>query len=401
MALFSSSSRHRTLLHSRLFSSTTTTTSSPSPTQPNSISTAISALRSEHDPNKILALYSSFASRPISPLSSRYALDLAVKRLSKSRSFSIIETLIEAQKKTPKITQEPFLSTLILSYGRAGMIDHATRTFEEMGDLGTPRTVLSFNALLTACNKSQKFDQVPKLFSEIPQKFGISPDKISYGILVKSLCEMGSTEAAISILKEMREKEIEVTGVTYTTVLDALYKMEKVEEAEKIWNEMGENGCSPDVVAYNVRIMHAHKGTPEEVLKLMGEMISKGLKPDTISYNYLMKCYCEKDQIKDAKNVYDGLMGNGCNPNAVTYKTLVHHLCKNGDLDECLKVAHASIKSNRIPDVGTMKHLVEELAKNSKLEEAKGLIGEVKKKFPESFLTVWKKVEMELGLNIY
>nr|DAD32623.1 TPA_asm: hypothetical protein HUJ06_011474 [Nelumbo nucifera] len=169
-----------------------------------SISAAKARLRSEHDPDKALAIYSSVSDRYSSPVSSRYAQDLTVKRLAKSRRFSDIEKLIESHKKDPKITQEPFLSTLIRSYGRAGMFDHALQTFNQMNALGTPRSAISFNALLSACNQSKKFDQVPKLFSEISQKYGISPDKISYGILIKSLCESDLPESTFKILKEMK-----------------------------------------------------------------------------------------------------------------------------------------------------------------------------------------------------
>ncbi|XP_010277336.1 PREDICTED: pentatricopeptide repeat-containing protein At4g36680, mitochondrial-like [Nelumbo nucifera] len=364
-----------------------------------SISAAKARLRSEHDPDKALAIYSSVSDRYSSPVSSRYAQDLTVKRLAKSRRFSDIEKLIESHKKDPKITQEPFLSTLIRSYGRAGMFDHALQTFNQMNALGTPRSAISFNALLSACNQSKKFDQVPKLFSEISQKYGISPDKISYGILIKSLCESDLPESTFKILKEMKEKDVEVTAVTYTTILDALYKKGKTEEAEQIWDEMVAKGCSPDTTAYNVRIMHVHHGKPEAVLALIGEMSSAGLKPDTISYNYLLTCYCKNDMLEDAKKVYEGLEGNGCLPNAATFRTYIYYLCRNGDFGRGFEVYEDSVRRDKIPDFGTMKPLVEGLVKNSKLKEAKRLIKTVKKKFPPNFLNAWKKLEMGLDLG--
>ncbi|GMH24630.1 hypothetical protein Nepgr_026473 [Nepenthes gracilis] len=363
-----------------------------------SISKAKSKLRSEYDPDKVLEIYSSVSDHYTSPMSSRYAQEFAVKRLAKARRFADIETLIESHKNDPKITEEPYLSTLIRSYGRAGMFDHALKTYTQMDELGTARSSMSFNALLAACNHSKLFDQVPRLFDEMPKRYGVLPDKVSYGILVKSYCNKGSPELAIETLSEMEKKGIEVTAVTFTTILDSLYKKGKGDEAERIWNEMVKKGCLPDVVAYNVRIMYAHGGEPENVKGLIEEMNAAGLKPDTVSYNYLMTSYCKAGMMEEAESVYRELEANGCRPNAATFRTLIYYLCKNEDFEKGYKVFKQSVGLHKIPDFGTLKVLVEGLVKKKKMKAAKGLIRTVKKKFPADFLKSWKKVEVELGL---
>lgn len=278
------------------------------------------------------------------------------------------------------------------------MFDHAMRTFDQMDELGTPRSAVSFNALLAACNHSKLFDKVPQLFDEMPKRYRFSPDKISYGILVKSHCAAGSPEKAVEILKEMEEKRVEITAVTFTTILDALYRQGKSEEAEKLWDVMVEKGCEIDVAAYNVRIMYAHGGDPENVKALINEISNVGLKPDTISYNYLMTCYCKSGMMDEAKKVYEGLEENGCNPNAATFRTLVYYLCRNGDYEKGYKVFKESVKVHKIPDFATMKNLVEGLVEKKKMKEAKGLIRTIKKKFPPNVVKTWIKFEEKLGL---
>ncbi|XP_068640069.1 small ribosomal subunit protein mL103 (rPPR7) [Aristolochia californica] len=389
MGFFSYSSVHRHLLpYFRRFS-----------TSPNaSVAALKSKLRAEHDPDKALAIFSSVTDS-LPTVSSRFALDLTVKRLAKSRRFSDIENLIESQKKSPKITQEAYLSSLIRAYGNAGMVDNAVKTFEQMDEMGAPRSVVSFNALLSACNRSRRFEKVPKLFNELSEKYRITPNEISYGILIKSLCDSSSPESACSVLEEMREKKVEVTPYTYTSLLDAFYEKGKVQEAEKIWEEMGKKGCSRDATAYNVKVKYASGGKPEAVLKLMDEMIEAGLKPDTISYNYLMTSYSKNHQMEEAVKVYQGLPLHGCSANAATFRVLLFFLCRHKDYDKGLEVFETSVKVDRIPDFGTLKLLVEGLAMNSRSEEAKNVIRVVKKKFPESFLKAWKKLEAKLGLN--
>ncbi|CAA7391117.1 unnamed protein product [Spirodela intermedia] len=391
--------RHRSplLRYLRLLSS-----SSASPPQTSSSATAAKKkLRDERDAVKSLSLLSSISDSDSPAAAGRYAVELVVKRLAKSRNFSEIENLIESRKREPMITQEPYVVSIITAYGYAGMIDHAIRTFDEMDKHGAPRTVLSFNALLTACNHTGNHGRVPELFSEISQKHGIVPDKISYGILIKSLCQSRSMEKVYSLLKEMEEKDVEITPVTYTTLLDTLYKDQKAADAERLWKEMESKGCSPDVAAYNVRIMYnAVHSKPESVIKLIDDMVSAGLKPDTISYNYLITCYCKNGQHEEAKKVYRSLREKGCHPNAATFRNFMYLLCKNKDFDAGREVCMEGIKKNKLPDFGPLKMLMEGLVKNSKVEEAKQLIRLVRKKFPESFLSRWKNVEERLGLEI-
>ncbi|CAL5367227.1 unnamed protein product [Camellia sinensis] len=356
-------------------------------------------MRSELDPDKALEIYSSVSNHYTSPVSSRYAQDLTVKRLAKSRRFADIETLLESHKNDPKITQEPYISTLIRSYGLAGMFDHALKTYNQMDDLGTPRSAISFNALLSACNQSKLFNQVPKLFKEIPQKYGFLPDRVSYGVLVKSYCESGSPELAIETMNEMEDKGIEITTVTFTTILDALYKKGNRDEAERIWNEMLKKGCLPDVAVYNVRLMHHSQGGEAENVKgLIEEMSNLGLKPDTISYNYLMTCYCKCGMMDEAKKVYQGLEENGCYPNAATFRTLIYHMCRSEDFEEGYEMFKKSVKVHKIPDFNTLKHLVHGLVKKSKIDEAKRMCWTAKKKFPANFLNAWRKLEEQLDL---
>lgn len=279
------------------------------------------------------------------------------------------------------------------------MFDHALNTYNQMEELGTPRSTLSFNALLTACNHSRLFDNVPQLFDEMPKRYGFVPDKVSYGILIKSFCEKGDPELALKTLEAMEGKGVEVTAVSYTTVLDSFYKKGKCDEAEDVWNEMLKKGCVIDVAAYNVRIGHAQGGEPEDVKRLIEDMGAVGLRPDTISYNYLLTSYCRSGRMDEAMKLYQELESSGFKPKAATFRTLIHYLCKNGDFGTGYDVFKRSVFHNKIPDFATLKVLVEGLVAKNERKDAKGLIRTVKKKFPPNVLNAWKKVELELGLS--
>ncbi|KAJ0468413.1 putative tetratricopeptide-like helical domain superfamily [Helianthus annuus] len=392
--------RHLSTATSAAAAAATSTTTNATSSATMTISKAKSKLRKEHDTDKALDIYSTVKNNhsTSSPGSTHHAQQITVRRLAKSHRFSDIETLIESHKNDPRITDEHFVSSLIKSYGIAGMFEHALKTYNQMETLKTPRSALSFNALLTASLNSKKFDLAPQLFDEMLERYKFKPDEYSYGILVKSFCDAGKPELGVEKLKELEQKGVRISGVTYTSIIHALYKKGNSTEAERVWDEMVNRGCVVDVAASNVRIMSAVDGDPEIIKGMIEEMSNAGLKPDTISYNYLMTCYCKKGMMDEAKEVYDKLEENCCNPNAATFRTLVYYLCRNERFETGYKVFKQSVAVNKIPDFNTLKYLVSGLAKKSKNKEAKGIIRTMKKKFPPNLLVAWSKLEKELGL---
>lgn len=366
------------------------------------ISGAKKRLRKVYDPDEALKVYSSFsaaddASAP--PASARHIQELAVRRLAKSHRFSDIAAFLESNKSKPQITEEPFVSSLIKSYGVAGMIDNAVATYNQMTDFSTPRSTLSFNALLSACINSKAYDRVPIYFNEFSEKFGLVPDKFSYGMLIKAHCEMESPEKAKETLSEMERKGVEVEAVSFSTILHGLYKIGRVDEAEAFWDEMvKEKGIKLDAGSYNVRLSHI-RNNPESLKALIEEMQNEGINPDPISYNYLITSYCVNGMMNEAEKVYaDLLQTKGVRPNAATYRTMVFHSCKAGRYVRAYRIFKLSVKVGKIPDFNTLKYLVKGLTEKGRMVEAKAMVRTMNKKFPPDLLKAWEKLADELGL---
>ncbi|KAL5709983.1 hypothetical protein ACHQM5_020600 [Ranunculus cassubicifolius] len=388
-------SLRRSLQQCRVFTTTTSIETD------SAISHIKSKFRSDLDPDKALEMYNNLNITELPEIASRIALNQTAKLLAKSGRLADVETLIESHKSNPNITQESFLSSLIRSYGLAGMTDNAYRLYQQMEELGTPRSSISFNELLVAYNESKKFDQVPKLFDEIPTKYGFSADKISYGILIRSLCMKNKSEAVLSVLKEMEEKNIEITAITYATVLYFLYKKKDVHLAEQMWKQMTEKGIIPDVTLYNVRVRNAHYEKVEDGLALIEEMKTKGLKPDIVTYNYLLTCYLKHRRMEDAKKLYESLESNGCSPEASTFELYISHLCKRKHYKSAYFVFKDSVDKDRGLGFLVLKKLVEGLASSSQTKEAKEVVRIMKQKSSDKLLDSWNQLEVELDQNKY
>ncbi|XP_047079638.1 pentatricopeptide repeat-containing protein At4g36680, mitochondrial-like [Lolium rigidum] len=373
------------------------TTATPTAAPALSASAAKTRLRREYDADRSISLLEAIDTTSLSAGSTRHALSLAARRLSRAGRHADAEKLLSSHIQASPT--EPHLSAILCSYASAGLPEKALDAFRSAApSLASPISSMPFNALLSGFVRCRRHRRVPVLFEELSKEFSITPNAASYAILVKAHCMVRHDAKAHEVLARMREEGIPPTTTIYTTMIDSMYKQKKTEEAKALWEQMLESGCKPDQASYNVRAMsHGLDGKPDGVLQVIAEMEADGVDPDTITYNFLMTAYCKAGKVEDAKALYRSLGDKGCPANAATYKHMMAYLSAHGDFDAALEIFRESISKHKVPDFKTMKGFVEGLAKGGRVAEAKQVISEVKKKFPDNMLSGWKKLEKELG----
>ncbi|OMO54147.1 hypothetical protein CCACVL1_28018 [Corchorus capsularis] len=306
-----------------------------------------------------------------------------VRRLANMKRFSLIDDILQHQKKYQEISQEHFVIRLMLYYSYAGMSGHSKKLFDEMPELKCERTVMSFNALLSAYIHSKKFDEVDKLFKELPRKIGIEPNLVSYNTVIKAHCEMKSFASALSMVDEMEKKGIEPDVITFNTLLDGLYRNGKIADAEEIWGLMEKKNVVPNGRSYNSKMRGlVYENKISKGVELLEEMRSKGFEPEIHSYNALIKGYCNDGNLEQVKKWYGELKNNGLSPNRVTYYRLIYFLCTKDEVEMAAELCKEVIdRWGRAGASLLQRNIIDELVKDSRIEEAVQLVELGKLKF--------------------
>ncbi|XP_052200988.1 pentatricopeptide repeat-containing protein At3g13150-like [Diospyros lotus] len=308
-------------------------------------------------------------------LSGYGAYEIIVRRLSAAQKFSYIEDILEHQKRYKDITNEGFSIRLISLYGKAGMFDHARKLFDELPQLNCERTVRSFNALLSACVKAKKFDKVGELLSELPEKLCIQLDRVSYNTVIKSFCELGAFDSALSVIDEMEKNGLEPDVITFNILLGAFHRNNKFADADKLWTLMEDKKIVPNVRTYNPKLRAlVAVNRISEAVELIEEMRSKGSYPDVFSYNAVIKGFVDSQDLEEAKRWYTEMAKDGCELDIATVSMLGYFVCKMGDFDFALELCKEAISGGCIPYKTMMQLVVDGLIKESKIEDAKELV---------------------------
>lgn len=351
---------------------------------------ALFKLKAEKDPEKLFHLFKSNAHNRL-VVENRFAFEDTISRLAGARRFDLIEHLLEHQKSLPQGRREGFVVRIIMLYGKAEMPDHALQTFHQMQLFGCRRTVKSFNATLKVLSQARRFDDACVLFDEYPKKYGILPDEISFNIIIKLKCEMGSFDSAYLITVEMEKAGLKPDVVTYTTLMSAFYKHGRHEIGDGLWNLMVLRGTSPNLATFNVRIQflinRRRSWQANDLVRLMWKV---GTQPDETTYNLIIKGFCLMGELEMAKRVFYAMHGRGCKPNSKIYQTMVHYLCEGGDFDLAFRLCKDSMERNWFPNVGTIDKLLKGLMSISKDQNAREIF-----KMVQSRKTSYSTIEVK------
>ncbi|XP_022716037.1 pentatricopeptide repeat-containing protein At3g13150-like [Durio zibethinus] len=348
-------------------------TSSLSSTTDNNITTAITSSKSKSETRKLQKLASKFkqcseSNKFRNNYKKTYAL--TVHRLASAKQFSLIDDILQHQKKYKEICQEGFVIRLIMLYGKAGMFEYAQKLFDEMPELKCDRTVKSFNALLSAVVHSKKFDKAGKLLEQLPEKVGIEPDLISYNTVIKAFCEMGSMDSAFSVVDTLEKKGLGPDIVTFNTLLDGFFSKGRIADGEEIWGLMERKNVVPNIRSYNSKLRGlVSENMMLKAVEMWEEMESKGIQPDVHSYTALITGYCNDGNLEQVKKWYSELKKSFL-PDRVTYLTLISFLRKENELEMALELCKEATDRRLIAGAAFIDGLVKEL----RIEEAIQLV---------------------------
>ncbi|URE47940.1 PPR repeat [Musa troglodytarum] len=365
----------------RFSSSTAATVVGPSPdpnprsyTEP--LAVTIGKLSKERDPDKLAAgfIHASASYR----FRCRHRIyEIAVRRLKKAGRLDAVEAILEAQKRFPSdLAREGFAVRLISLYGKASMVTHAVTTFRQLPALGTPRSVMSFNALLTAFADSGDVEGLVAAFRDIPAADPtIIPNLISYNVLIRALCEKGDLDAALGTVDLMERNGISPDLIACNTLLHWSYERKESSEAEKIWALMRKKNIEPNTKSFNTKLRWlVSEGRTAEAAKLVDQLNHVGLQPDAFSFNALIKGYCQEGNLEEAKRLFSDFSKNQCAPNKGTFEIIIPYLCEAGELDLALKCCYDSMSTRCFVEAAVFQRVVNGLAKSSRMDEATKLV---------------------------
>ncbi|GAB2281767.1 hypothetical protein Dimus_016335 [Dionaea muscipula] len=198
---------------------------------------------------------------------------------------------------------------------------------------------------------------------------GFFPTPVELNLLLQSLCREGRANEAQKFMVECKSKGLAVNVVNFTSVVIHGYcNKDDLDGALSLLDDMYLNKKHADAVTYTVLVDALAKlNRIEEATELAMEMLKRGILPTPVTYRSVIHRYCQKWQV--------GRFVETIGENALKttlYNQVIEKLCCFGYISEAydLLVACRMFNRNLVPDVKLCEKISKKLILGGNLDEA-------------------------------
>jgi pentatricopeptide repeat protein len=189
-------------------------------------------------------------------------------------------------------------TTAIRAFGKTGELDKAWQLVLDVEkDHEITRDAVFYTAYIHSCIQHKEADKAWDAYWWMRSR-DITPDPITYGLMMHLCAITDRTERAFLFLEEMDKQKMPLVEANYNSLIHACAKRSDTynyKKAFEIFARMKVDGYIPDVVTYNALLnVCSRRGDVEACEMIFDEMMDKRtatFKPNTTTYGLLLYCY--------------------------------------------------------------------------------------------------------------
>ncbi|KAK9279213.1 hypothetical protein L1049_012891 [Liquidambar formosana] len=323
--------------------------------------------------------------------------------LGNSDRISEMKEVIDQMKEDSCECKDSVFASAIKTYARAGLLDEGISLFKSLPQFNCVNWTEAFNILLRIMVKESKLENAHLLFLENSYGWEVKsrirslnllmdalcrsnhsdlalhifqemnyqcchPDRESYQILMRGLCEDGRLNEATHLLYSMfwriSQKGSGADVVIYRTLLDALCDNGQIKEAVEILSKVLRKGLkAPKQCRQRLDLNQCNNGENIQSAKgLINEALIRGGVPSLASYSAMAIDLYSEGKLGEANHVINEMREKCFRPSLNIYEAKVAALCREGRTDEAMKVIEVDMmEGSCVPTVGVYNIVVKGL----------------------------------------
>ncbi|CAF2111844.1 hypothetical protein Bca4012_095281 [Brassica carinata] len=278
-----------------------------------------------------------------SPESHGRARDLLQRYVSSSSPMTmpkvLVTNLVESAKSFGfEVKALPF-SYLLNAYTRERRTDYAVDCINLMIELGLPPYVRYVNNTLSALVRMNSINEAKELYGKMVATGLVAGDKATAHLLMRASLREEKPEEALEVFSEAIERGEEPDGLLYSLAIQAYCKTVNLGMAFGLLREMKEKKklCVSQETYTSVIVALVKQDKVEEAVRLKDEMVSEGIPMNVIAATSLVKGHCKNGDLGSALEMFRKMEKEGPSPNRVTFSVLIEWFSKNGDMERVLE----------------------------------------------------------------
>lgn len=336
----------------------------------------------------------------------RYETDPYV-RISLIQLYTVSDHIEDARQVFEEIPEKDVIpwSFLIARYSQSDRCKEAIDLFLRMRQQLVVPNQFTFSSILQACATVKNFEFGKQIHSHV-LKAGLNTDiyvsnavmdfyakcgciessldifsesknrnDVTWNILIVAYAQLGDGEEALNLFRKMLHDQVQVTEVTYSSVLHACARLAALEAGIQLHSSIIKNPYSEDVSVGNALIdMYAKCGSIRDA-RLVFERMNKR---DVVSWNSMVSAYSMHGLGKDALTIFESMQSTNIKPNHLTLIGVLSACSNTGSLDRGQHYFDAMVRDYGIePCIEHYTCMVSLFGKLGHLEKALTLIEDI------------------------
>ncbi|GAV77165.1 PPR domain-containing protein/PPR_1 domain-containing protein/PPR_2 domain-containing protein [Cephalotus follicularis] len=257
------------------------------------------------------------------------------------------KSLLERQFKMTPITCNTLLEVLL----KHGKKQEAWDLFGQMLDNHKPPNTQAvnsdtFNVMVNECFKLQKFSEAIDTFKKVGTAAGSKPfamDVAGFNNIIARFCEHEMLTEVDKLFAELSTKSLTPDCTTYRTLIDAYMKMDRIDDAFKVFNKMVDAGLRV-VASFGTRVFDGliKNGKAVEAAQILTKMGEKDPKPDPPVYDVVIRGLCNEGAFDRSRDIVDQMLRHGVGITPALRDFVLDSFGKVGRGEEIEKVLNAN-----------------------------------------------------------
>lgn len=209
---------------------------------------------------------------------------------------------------------------------RCERIDAAAKVWDDLAAEGVKPGVSMWTGLLDTYADLRNSSQAMATWNMMLQH-DILPDSFSYRAIISVLFDDNSAAAALDRFSEYQkilDKRGDSALPVYNTVLRGLLRLNRIQEAKNLLEEMKSQGPGPDKVSFNTFLSYFTRQKDFQGLgDVLSQMSTANIQGDVVTFSTVLTALLAVGR-KDAPTTIMNLMRKqGIKPNAATYTAVI------------------------------------------------------------------------------
>ena len=216
---------------------------------------------------------------------------------------------------------------IINGYKQNKCFDKAMKLFEKLNSIENFKIDISiYNAILDCSLQFNKFEKMEQIYTQLKQTL-ISPDSITYSILLKGYAKQNRKEKAIIIYNLVKSSKLDLDELIYISLMDLFVRSNEEELVNSIYIDMKYKGFEIGVLTYSLIMkLYYNMGNSRKALELLDDMMKKEMILTENIYQMVIELQIKGNHLNRAialiKNL---LLGNILPSNSLL--SMIFHSC--------------------------------------------------------------------------